>query len=306
MKSSGNLVLAKLPRAGLGNKLLVWAHAKIFGHLNDIDVFSTNWITFHIGPYLRKEKNKRFYYGYFNHTSLINKIKIKYHKLFYKSQYEPKVEQMNFSTSGNVFIFHEIPHWSDHFQQIRQHRDYVKEEIYSKLITEQVKREVNQYESPEIGVHIRMGDFNFPVEDKSIQAQGMVRTPLSFFIRQINNIRKFVGEHVKATVFSDGFLNELVPILELPNVEMAPPKSDIIDLLLLSKSKIILTSRDSTFSYWGVFLSDAICMHHLSYQHRLIRPSTINDIVFEGAVEDNTELWPDRLKSELLHCQLNK
>jgi len=300
------IVIAKLPRAGIGNKMLVWAHAKIFGYLNNIDVFSTNWVTFHIGPYLRKEKNKRFYYGYFNHTSLINKLRIKYFNLFYKSQVEPKVERLNTSYSGNIFTFHKIPHWSDHFLQIRRYRDYVREEIYSTLITERVKEEIDQYSSPEIGVHIRMSDFSFPVEDKSLRTQGMVRTPLSFFIQQIINIRKIVGEQVKATIFSDGFLNELAPILDLPNVEMAPSKSDIIDLLLLSKSKVILTSRDSTFSYWGVFLSDAICIHHPSYQHRLIRPSAVNDIIFEGPVEDNTELWPERLKSELLHCQLNR
>lgn len=46
-----NIVWAKLPRAGLGNKLLVWADAYIFAHNNNLRLFTTGWFTIYLGPF---------------------------------------------------------------------------------------------------------------------------------------------------------------------------------------------------------------------------------------------------------------
>src|SRR5258705_11167494 len=60
-----SLVHARLPRGGLGNKLLVWARATVFGRLNKLPVITTGWADVKIGPLLRRERFKRYYFGYF-------------------------------------------------------------------------------------------------------------------------------------------------------------------------------------------------------------------------------------------------
>ena len=54
-----NIVLAKLPKAGLANKLLVWARALVFAKENNYELFVIGWFDFKLGPFLRNEKTKR-------------------------------------------------------------------------------------------------------------------------------------------------------------------------------------------------------------------------------------------------------
>src|SRR5919202_2334278 len=55
------LVYPQLPRAGLGNMLLVWARAVLFAHINSLPVVAPTWGKVRIGAYLRGERDKRYY-----------------------------------------------------------------------------------------------------------------------------------------------------------------------------------------------------------------------------------------------------
>lgn len=305
MKNSG-IVLAELPRAGLGNKMLVWAQAEIFGHINSLKVYSTNWVALHIGPYLRKEKNKRFYYGYVKVLPLLDRLKLVFYKTFCNNIVEPEIKKINGTQSNNIYIFNKFPHDSDFFKEIRNHRSFIKDAIYSSLISEKVKEELDTCKSPEIGVHVRMGDFRNLNSNESWKNDSALRTPLSYFINQIENISVFTGKMVKVTLFSDGHTEELKPILALPNLEISTMKSDMADLLLLSKSKVIITSFDSTFGYWSAFLSDAIIFHFSSSKHIPLRTPELNNRSFEGIVEDDMRQWPEELKSALESCNFKR
>jgi len=58
-------VVCILPKAGLGNQLFPLLNALVFGKLNDLPVTIIGYHHLKIGPYLRKEKIKRRYRGYF-------------------------------------------------------------------------------------------------------------------------------------------------------------------------------------------------------------------------------------------------
>ncbi len=60
-----SVVVCKLPKAGLGNQLFPLMHAFVFAKLNNLPVIVTGYHQLKIGPYIRREKNKRQYKGYF-------------------------------------------------------------------------------------------------------------------------------------------------------------------------------------------------------------------------------------------------
>src|SRR6202008_751210 len=77
-------------------------------------------------------------------------------------------------------------------------------------------------------------------------------------------IREYANEELSVTVFTDALPEEIAAVVALPNVVIAENKPDIIDILLLSQSKIMMLSSTSTFGYWAAFLSDAVVLRHQS------------------------------------------
>ena len=102
---------------------------------------------------------------------------------------------------------------------------------------------------------------------------------------------------IVSSVFN-GFEKELKPLLEEPDVYYFKPVNDLVDLLVLSSSKVIITTKASTYSYWAAFISDAIVLHHPKTNVPQCRPDDFNKVHFEGAVDPEKPL-PDQLIHEL-------
>jgi hypothetical protein len=114
----------------------------------------------------------------------------------------------------------------------------------------QLKSKLNHYPVPVVSVHIRRGDFKIANQI----------TPLSFFVNAIRQIRAVVNEEWSVTVFTDAEPHEIAEVMNEPGVNVATTKPDILDILLMSKSKVIVLSQSSTFSYWSAFLSEAVIL----------------------------------------------
>ena len=114
-----------------------------------------------------------------------------------------------------------------------------------------------------IAINIRMGnDFKIAQTHEDFYTKGGIKTPLSWFIDSLNVIRATIGYPVSAYVISDGNAKNLAPILSLPNVTFVRPGCAISDLLILSKSKILIASGGSSFSAWGSFLGQMPTISH--------------------------------------------
>ena len=85
----------------------------------------------------------------------------------------------------------------------------------------------------------------------------------------------------------------------LSKVSFIEGNSDIVDLLLLSKSKLIVISATNTSSYWAAFISDNPVIMHPAHLHANLRPSDINSRSYEGAFDSCTvnELLHNNIKS---------
>jgi hypothetical protein len=79
-----------LGHCGLGNMLLPWARCYIYSKKNNIPMISPTWTKIRIGPYIRREKDKRNYQFLFSNKGYIIGIEKLYYLLFFK-----KVDECN-------------------------------------------------------------------------------------------------------------------------------------------------------------------------------------------------------------------
>jgi hypothetical protein len=248
-------VYIKFPKTGLGNMMLVWARGIVFAKINNIPVVTSSWWGLHWGALIRREQRNRLYWGYFKETPLLKQFAVKWYTNKNKIVYEPVVQKVDddYLNQHHLFIFNKVITDDDLFLAIRNHKDIIIKELYDNLSTK-IKFQVEQYSTPVIGIHIRRGDFKL----------GNQTTPLSYFIKGVNIIRSVLGGNTPVTIFTDASKEEIKDILELPYISIAEKKPDILDILLLSKSKVMILSQSSTFSYWGAFLSDALVVRPIN------------------------------------------
>ncbi|MBS1596782.1 MAG: alpha-1,2-fucosyltransferase [Bacteroidetes bacterium] len=285
-------VLCRLPKTGLGNQLFPLLKSAVFANLNRLPLIVVGYNQFKIGPYLRGEKIKRRYNGYFNFQKnifgeQIDRFIVWRHRNFEKVE-EPAIEKIaDDQKKRKQFIFSAIPHWEDYFEGLRENRELVIE-LFWKMINKSILRKLETLPVPCIGVHIRMGDFRKLKEGEDFKKTGAVRTPEDYFIEIINAIRRINNSELPVCVFTDGYREEIPKLLSLKRIEVIEGNKDIVDMLLLSKSKIIVASAGSTFSYWAGFLSDSPLIMHADHLHEFIRPQEINRIYYEGPLHPDS------------------
>jgi hypothetical protein len=111
---------------------------------------------------------------------------------------------------------------------------------------------------PAIGINIRLGkDFAAPDRDYSNGYDWvgwLQQTPIAWFRETLLAIRTAAGWPVPAMVVSDGTAEQLRPLLELPGMKLLSPSNAIVDLLALSRTRLLLGSGSSSFSAWAAFL----------------------------------------------------
>lgn len=272
--------ISNLPSAGLGNKLFSWASGVVFAHVNNCSHYIIGMTRVHLGPFLRNERRKRFYFGYFKNEIILLPILNYFQRSYNKKQAE--CEQI-VSGNGN-FIFSEIPHWSNSFIILNNHRELIKKAFWDNL-TAKVNDRILMHEVPFIGIHIRMGDFRTLQDAEDFSKVGAVRTPLAYFVEITYCLLHFLGKNVPITIFSDGYDHELQEVLKLPNAKRAEDDLDVVHMAVLSKSKLIIMSAGSTFSFWAGFLSDGILINHYQHLHAPIRNMEFNQYKYEGGLD---------------------
>lgn len=301
MKESSNCYCyANLPRTGLGNMLFIWAHAQIFAGLNSLPLIVSDWDHIKLGPVLRGERIKRRYGGYFQEAHPLSWMQKQHILRTYARITEPPVAQLpdHEDKTHKVYVFENIPHWADYFGQLKPYRDSVLQALLGMLAPEHYQR-LQTLAPPVIGVHIRMGDFRPLQPNENFAQVGNVRTPLGYFQDIINGIRQIHGSLLPVTIFSDGHDHELAPLLEMAEVQRAPQNIDILDILLLSRSQLVVTAACSTFSYWSAFLSNAPVIMHPDHIHQPLRSDVINQSLYEGSAVGPADQWPRLLQDNI-------
>jgi Glycosyl transferase family 11 len=302
------VVAARLPRAGLGNMLLVWARAALFAELNSLPMLAPNWGKFYPGPWLRGERVKRYYGSYFSNSNykstLIHSISSILDPKHIHSN--PDISTLNltalkFESPGqHTFLFDRMPPWDDYFQDLKNHQTIVKQKLYADIRSDLLQNILTR-PSPQIGVHIRRGDYEQSQVNYDFAVRRNVSTPLKWYVDAINSIREIIGANIPVTVFSDGYSEELSEITALPNVYISPETSALTDLLTMSRSKLLIASAHSSFSAWASYLGQCPTLWTSKRAH-LYKPIFTDEIrkyVYEGGFDPNSESIADLLKYNL-------
>lgn len=226
-------VYPDLGKTGMGNMLLIWAEAYLYSRKNGAKMVAPAWCRCsRIGPWLRRERYKRFYRGEFTNRDYISGLK----------------RWCILNLPGiRVRIFDKM---NCFFDPIIGEHDILFDElirIANPKILNAVKSVIS--DGPYIGVHIRRGDFS---------GTHMMTTD-DWYIKAINKALStpYAVGHKFIRIFSDEyperlqFLKEAFP---LENIVLMPKAPAIQDILLLANSSIAVCSSRSTFSMWGAYL----------------------------------------------------
>ena len=287
---------AKLNRAGLGNLLLPWARCEIFARDHDLSMLAPRWIQPKIGPVLRGENDKRYYVGLFDNSRYVRGLR-KLIILMRSSKFREErglatVREMASAGRGSVVILFEG--LDGFFEPLLPHRDFLKRRL-TEIMAEPLRVKLaSAPEDFEIGVHLRRGD-------KETARFGEVYTGnphLTFcdewYVRCIASLRHALGYPAKVKIFTDAHEDQLTRLLSLGNISVADRNPSLLDIMILSKSKILITTGTSTFSMWAAFLGQMPSIWYPGTMVRLIpeRPSLEVEADLSGDL-------PDRFKAIL-------
>jgi hypothetical protein len=155
---------------------------------------------------------------------------------------------------GRSLLLLDRPHYS--FAGLNGHAPLLRRDLWAITRPRQLQRAQSVPLAP-IGINIRCGrDFRPPpAAGAGAEWIGWLQqTPLAGFMETLQAVRDLAGEPVPALVVSDGSEQQLRPLLDLPAVRLVRPTTAIIDLMVLSRTRLLLGSGSSSFSAWAAFL----------------------------------------------------
>lgn len=239
------------PRAGLGNKLIPWAHSVIYAKEHGLQRLSSPFTQFALGPTLRGERDARIYGGQFcRDPDAISGLRAVFYKASLRRLAEPEVLSSPPDAVTGIVDFTSL---ASNFAKLAGHNAHIRLALLH--ITRAPWHPHGTL--PTIGIHVRRGDFATGKTVGNATFGGGVQTPLTWYCDVLRGIRQSIGPDVAAFVVSDGHDHELAELLGEPNVTRVDRGCAIADLWALSQARVILGSGGSSFTGWGSFLGGA-------------------------------------------------
>jgi hypothetical protein len=239
---------ADVGRSGLGNMLFPWARCVLWTRDHAVGMLAPEWWTFRIGPYFRRERDKRQYQKLLGTAGYIGGFRKQWLMRALRRVDEDALQGA--PKDGVVVQFKGI---KGYFEPLRGRAD----EVRSELLRIARRPPAASIGSPYIGVHVRRGDFSIPQSAKTlVDGAECYQIAIEWYIEALRAVRSAIGTPVQALVFSDGSPAELGALLAEPNVALRAGATALDDMLALGDSGVLIASG-STFSMWGSYLRGA-------------------------------------------------
>ena len=265
----------RLGGAGLGNILFPWASAIVYAKEHNLIRIQTTWRNLKVGTFLRKERDKRMYFDLFTGKDGVGGLK--------------KFLLLNFSNEVRYFSS-----MDKLFEPFKQEHNFVKTELL-KIINPYHIEQANNFNVHSIALHIRMGDFEVPENEKGLrEGAWSYRLPLEWYISIVDKIRLI--SDLPVCIFSDATDNELRDILSINNCKRVYFGSSISDMIALSRCKVLVSSA-STFSMWASFLGQ---IPTIWFPGQMRQELITDPYIFEGEV-DYDDVLPELFVNYLKH-----
>ena len=228
--------------SGLGNLLLPWARAVSLANRYGLPVVFPTWPQVKIGTYLRREKDKRHYFGIFSPSSEYIVGWARLTRLLYCRWVGEEVflARPDFFLRANQDHVVNITGCKDFFLPILEDHELIRMKLLDIIRPSHIPaRTADRY----VAVHIRLGDFKV----------GKQITPLDFFDNVLLQIKANLP-HMEVFIFTDGRRDEIDHLLTKHQARLADFGSSMADLLAMSKSTLLVASKNSTFCWWASYL----------------------------------------------------
>lgn len=242
-------------RFGLGHSMLAWARCEIWCRQNGARMLGPQWFRPRIGPYIRRERDKREYFKLFTNKNYIRSpmrdfLLLVNRKVDFGSLSEYEISKIsekqnlivvfkNESTSNFEKNFHEIKGFS---QEIYcAFRDMVKSDYLPKKVSE-----------PYIAIHVRLGDFARFDISRAQHGVHNQRLPIEWYCESLLALRRALGVTLPARIYSDGADDEILPLLKIPGVQRAEDAESVTHMLEMALSSAII-GAGSNFNLWAAF-----------------------------------------------------
>ncbi len=245
-------------RSGLANMLLPWARCEVFCRENRIPMLAAQWTQPKIGPLLRQEKDKRFYIGLFKNEGYVGGLKR--WLLLARAARIGEAEaarrngalQSETANKNLVIVFSGLGRY---FADLEGEEDFLHRRLEEILSDSCRGRLTESSVQPFVAIHIRRGD-KPPLPAGVEPPKGTMHWAISinWYMRCLQQVREILKKEIPAIVFTDARTTEIQPILDLPNVRLAESNPAIVDMLLMAKARVLVTTASSTFSMWSSFL----------------------------------------------------
>jgi hypothetical protein len=227
---------------GLGNLLFPWARAISHGHKYRVPVIFPTWPQIKIGTYLRREKDKRHYSGIFRPTRdyMVGWERIARLIGVRRIKEEDFLNDPESYAGGKKDYVVAITGYDGFFAPILDDHELIKKKLLEIVRREHIPSEPA---NPYVAVHIRLGDFKV----------GNQTTPFEFFDSMLTQVRAALDD-AEILVFSDGHPSEIDWLLTKHHAKLTSYGSSIADILAISRSRLLIASKNSTFCWWGSYL----------------------------------------------------
>lgn len=250
-------------RYGLTHGLLAWARARLWCEQNNATMLAPFWFKLRVGPYLRRERDKRNYSLLFNNGTAVAGIKRLLVLIF-----AHKVEVLdawpatpNTGKATVLLRFHNAlkDNEKKSFAQVVGHGPFLRRELLSMTRKRYHPKARTQ---PFIAIHVRLGDFNTAASVSEL-SEGLTNTrlPIDWYCDRLAALRAALGVALPTIVFSDGSDADLAGLLSQADVTRAPLQQSVTDLLDMGQG-VALIASGSGFSLWGAFLGSVPRIAH--------------------------------------------
>jgi hypothetical protein len=239
--------------AGLGNELFPWARAEIFARRNRVPVLAPRWGRLRIGPYLRREPEKRRYAGTFRAAEHVRGVARATIATLGRRMAEDEPEQAYAEAKRSSWPFTvAFQGMAGLFAVLAGEHEFIRSKLW------QMTRPSLRPEgvvSPFIAIHVRRGDLTRQGFTRTELLDVKQFTPLSWFVSMAKAARRLeAAQSLRLIVFSDGSPEELAALLALDGVHLQRSRRAITDLWLMSKASALFASGFSTFGMWASYL----------------------------------------------------
>ncbi len=243
----------KVGRFGLGHSLLAWARCVVWCNKNNAQMIAPQWLQPRLGPYIRRERDKRFYYSQFRRGEQIGGLKRLYLLATARRLNIADWKNSDLDRTSTIVLFENLPTKNEvtYLHEIMGHSRLVHSALLDMTVQSLVPKRPSM---DHVAIHVRGGDFSI-VNDPSQYLKGThnLRLPIQWYCEMLIDLRRKLNARFPAIIYSDCSDQEISALLSLSDVKRAPKAAAVTDLLSMAQAPMLISSG-SNFSRWASYL----------------------------------------------------